>query len=166
MASGTDWLARYRAGQRDSVWHELRQLGSRVREPGLIADARAVCDEMAVRARHNVEVLVERLTRQGFQFRTNDYDQSPVTPFFPASARADDHAAWLESFFGPVPLTLQSWVRLVGDVWLVGTHPEWPESASADPLVIESKLGSNAETKSPLPNSRCPSRPTGFTKTM
>jgi hypothetical protein len=25
----------------------------------------------------------------------------------------------------------------VGDVWLVGTHPDWPESAAADPLVIE-----------------------------
>jgi hypothetical protein len=36
-----------------------------------------------------------------------------------------------------VPLTLLSWVRLVGDVWLVGTHPEWPASASADPLVIQ-----------------------------
>jgi hypothetical protein len=36
-----------------------------------------------------------------------------------------------------VPLTLLSWVRLVGDVWLVGTHPGWPTSASADPLVIQ-----------------------------
>jgi hypothetical protein len=34
-------------------------------------------------------------------------------------------------------MTLLSWIRLVGDVWLVGTHPEWPESSSADPLVIE-----------------------------
>lgn len=32
---------------------------------------------------------------------------------------------------------LLSWVRLVGDVWLVGTHPQWATSASADPLVIE-----------------------------
>lgn len=34
-------------------------------------------------------------------------------------------------------MTLLSWVRLVGDVWLVGTHPQWTNSASADPLVIE-----------------------------
>ncbi|GAA2647231.1 hypothetical protein [Paractinoplanes durhamensis] len=34
-------------------------------------------------------------------------------------------------------MTLLSWVRIVGDVWLVGTHPQWPTSASADPLVIE-----------------------------
>ena len=35
------WLERYRAGDRDQVWHELRQLGDRVRDPGLIEDASA-----------------------------------------------------------------------------------------------------------------------------
>jgi hypothetical protein len=34
-------------------------------------------------------------------------------------------------------MTVLSWLRIVGDVWLVGTHPQWPESASGDPLVIE-----------------------------
>ena len=34
-------------------------------------------------------------------------------------------------------MTLLSWVRIVGDVWLVGTHPQWSSSASTDPLVIE-----------------------------
>ncbi len=100
MEMNRDWLARYRVGQREQVWHELRQLGAAVREPEIRAEAQLVCDEMAVRARHNIEVIVERLTQE-------------------------------------VPLTLLSWVRLVGDVWLVGTHPEWPTSASADPLVIQ-----------------------------
>ena len=36
-------------------------------------------------------------------------------------------------------MTLLSWVRLAGDVWLVGTHPQWAESASADPPVIEAE---------------------------
>jgi hypothetical protein len=34
-------------------------------------------------------------------------------------------------------MVVSSWVRIVGDVWLVGTHPSWPESSEADPLVIE-----------------------------
>jgi hypothetical protein len=34
-------------------------------------------------------------------------------------------------------MTLLSWVRIVGDVWLAGTHPQWLTSAAADPLVIE-----------------------------
>lgn len=50
MASPPDWLDRYRAGQRDRVWHELRQLGGAVREPGLRKEALLVCGEMARRA--------------------------------------------------------------------------------------------------------------------
>jgi hypothetical protein len=34
-------------------------------------------------------------------------------------------------------MAVLSWIRIVGDVWLVGTHPQWPESADANPLVIE-----------------------------
>ena len=96
-----------------------------------------VCDEMARRARHNVEVIIGRLSSAGYRFHSNDYAQNPVTPHVPPTAGAAAHADWLADRFGPVPMTLLSWVRLVGDVWLVGTHPQWAQSASADPLVIE-----------------------------
>jgi hypothetical protein len=139
MVPPPDWLDRYLAGQRDQVWHELRQLGSAVREPGLREQAQLVCDEMARRARHNVEVIIERLTGAGYRFHTNNDAQDPVTPHVPPSAAAAAHADWLADRFGPVSMTLLSWIRLVGDVWLVGTHPQWPESASADPLVIEAE---------------------------
>jgi hypothetical protein len=33
--------------------------------------------------RHNMEVIVERLTQHGFRFRTNDDEQTPVTPHIP-----------------------------------------------------------------------------------
>ena len=40
-------------------------------------------------------------------------------------------------------MTIRSWLLIVGDVWLVGTHPRWPESARGDnPLVVE--LGGSA----------------------
>jgi hypothetical protein len=35
MVSPANWLDRYRGGQRDHIWHERRQLGSAVREPGV-----------------------------------------------------------------------------------------------------------------------------------
>lgn len=130
----TDWLTRYRNGQRDQVWHELGLLGG---ESGRIDEARAVCDEMAHRARQNVEAIVERLTEDGFRFHDNNDAQTPATPHTPPTDDAAAHIAWLEQRIGSVPLTLSSWVRIVGDVWLVGTHPEWPTSAGADPLVIE-----------------------------
>lgn len=70
MASPPNWLDRYRAGQRDRVWHELRQLGAAVREPGLREEAVLVCDEMARRARQNIEVIIERLSSAGFESLT------------------------------------------------------------------------------------------------
>jgi hypothetical protein len=58
--------------------------------------------------------------------------------FVPATADAPALVEWLDRRpFGPVPLALSSWIRLVGDVWLVGTHPEWPGADAADPLVLQ-----------------------------
>ncbi|QIG44291.1 hypothetical protein G5V58_17260 [Nocardioides anomalus] len=131
-----DWLERYRAGDRDRVWHELRQCGARLEETEQ-AVAAAVCDEMARRARSNVETVVARLRSEGYRFHTNDDEREPVEPFRPASEEAPALLGWLEERFGPVPLTVASWLRLVGDVWFVGTHPTWPDAAAADPLVVE-----------------------------
>ena len=88
-------------------------------------------------ARRNVELLVERLMEQGYLFHSNDDSQTPATPYCRPSSRSQELADWLQGRFDAVPMTLLSWVRLVGDLWLVGTHPQWPESSSADPLVIE-----------------------------
>lgn len=114
----------------------MRQLGASAASD-LLVEAGAVCDEMARRARRNVELIIERLAEQGYRFHTNDDAQTAVVPHLPPGRVAAVVAEWLETHFAAVPLTLLSWLRIVGDVWLVGTHPQWPESASADPLVLE-----------------------------
>jgi hypothetical protein len=131
------WLERYRGGEREQVWHELRQVGEQVREPGVRDEAQSVCDEMARRARQNVDVIVGRLREQGYRFHMNDVGQQPVEPIREPGADAPELARWLEERFGDLPMVVSSWLRLVGDVWLVGTHPVWWQSAAADPLVIE-----------------------------
>ena len=133
----TNWLKRYRSGEREQVWWELRQLGAAVRAPEVVSEALAVCDEMAVRARSNVETIIDRLTAQGFSFHSNDEERSPVVPFRSPSSTVPKTISVLEENLGPIPMVASSWLRLVGDVWLVGTHPEWPESDQADSLVIE-----------------------------
>lgn len=112
---------------------------ARWRDPGVpwAEEAQLVCDEMARRARHNIELIVERLSDDGYRFHTNDDDQTPVRPHTPPTPDASAHVDWLEQRFGMVPMTLSSWIRIVGDVWLVGTHPRWATSAAADPLMIE-----------------------------
>ena len=83
MTGSPDWLSRYRDGRRAQVWQELRQLGGAVHERGLAGQAQEVCDEMARRARWNVEVIVGRLTGQKYRFHSNDDGQTPEAPYFP-----------------------------------------------------------------------------------
>lgn len=80
---------------RERVWHELRQLGDHVREPELARQAQAVCDEMALRARHNIEVIVDRLTAQGYRFHGNDDQQTPIAPIRTPTTGAAPLADWL-----------------------------------------------------------------------
>ena len=100
-------------------------------------EAQLVCDEMARRARQNIEVIVERLAECGIPLPHQRQRAGSGDPLHPADAAAAELAAWLEERFASVPMTLLSWLRLVGDVWLVGTHPHWAASAAADPLVIQ-----------------------------
>ncbi len=137
MTTHLDWVTRYSAGQESRVWQEMRQLGARVREPAFAPEAQAVCDEMARRARDNIETLVARLREQGYRFHQNDDEQTPTEPYAPPGPKAEELLHWLEQRLGPLPMALSSWIRIVGDVWLVGTHPEWSSSAAADPLVLE-----------------------------
>ena len=67
VTTAAGWLARYVDGEQEQVWHELRQLGARVREPAFAEGAQAVCDEMARRARSNIEVIIARLYDQGYR---------------------------------------------------------------------------------------------------
>ncbi|MBL0886358.1 hypothetical protein [Myceligenerans indicum] len=133
----TSYSARYERGEHDEVWSELRELGSAALRAPIREDAEAVARAMALRARHNIELLVERLTGAGYDFHSNNDDRSVRPAHTPPTAEAAGLVDWLEEQAGPVPLTVAAWIREVGDVWLVGDHPQWPTSELADPLVVE-----------------------------
>ncbi|WP_051433270.1 hypothetical protein [Promicromonospora kroppenstedtii] len=133
----TSYFARYQAGEHDDVWRDLRALGQAAFDGPHREDARAVAREMGVRARRNVETIVDRLQADGFVAERNDDEATPRPAHFPPSDGAADLADWLEETFAPFPMTVSAWIREVGDVWLVGAHPRWPQSVLADPLVVE-----------------------------
>lgn len=64
----SSFLERYERGECEQVWDELLALGAGVCEEPLYADALAVARETMRRARHNIEVLIPRLVRVGYQF--------------------------------------------------------------------------------------------------
>jgi hypothetical protein len=47
----------------------MRELGHRVRDRALVAEAQAECDGMARRARQYIDAIVGRLTAPRYQFR-------------------------------------------------------------------------------------------------
>ena len=63
-------LERYRAGDRIAVWDDLVAMGDKVRHKRCHGDAVAVAEETMCRARHNVELLIQRLDRMGYRFVT------------------------------------------------------------------------------------------------
>lgn len=63
------FLERYQAGDYVAVWDDLVALGEGVRSEPYYADALAVAAETMRRARHNVELLIQRLDAKGYRFR-------------------------------------------------------------------------------------------------
>jgi len=64
------FLERYQAGDRIAVWDDLVALGDEVRHKRYHTDAVAVAAETMRRARHNVELLIQRLDGMGYRFVT------------------------------------------------------------------------------------------------
>jgi hypothetical protein len=68
------FLERYQAGDCKAVWKDLIALGEGVRSELYYADAAAVAAETMRRARHNVELLIQRLAEAGYRFVPPEHD--------------------------------------------------------------------------------------------
>jgi hypothetical protein len=112
------FLERYRQGECEQVWAELLGLGGKVREQPLYADALSVAHETMSRARANIEMLVPRLNKLGYQFA------HPEQVFVPADEDFRQRVAQVESRGGPLPLSLRVWCDVAGEVNFMGSHPK------------------------------------------
>lgn len=118
-ALAVNWLERYLAGEHEVVWDEMTNIGHELADRK--ADhqmARAVAAETMQRARRNVERLIEMLPTIGYQFTEAEL-------LVPPSPHVIGELATLEARIGAMPLSLRAWYEEVGEVVLVGTHPDW-----------------------------------------
>jgi hypothetical protein len=81
MTERRSYLERYLAGEHEQVWAELQALGAAVREEPLSSDALAVARETMRRVRENLELLIPRLVKVGYQFGYG-WGQPPVNEPF------------------------------------------------------------------------------------
>jgi hypothetical protein len=122
-------LDRYRAGDHRGVWTDLVALGADVCSPPHAADALAVTQETMRRVKANVRTIVQRLDAMGYVFA------SKATP----SASPANQIRAFEKQHGLLPLSLRAFYEIVGEVNLIGTHPDIdPEgnTIATDPLVV------------------------------
>jgi hypothetical protein len=68
MIASRTYLERYLAGEYEQVWAELEALDAAVRDEPLYSDALAVARETMRRVRENLETLIPRLVKSGYQF--------------------------------------------------------------------------------------------------
>jgi hypothetical protein len=133
------WLKRYIAGEREAVWTEMQKAGPIPRSTPLEDDVRAVVQETMSRVRRNVDLLISRLHSSGYQFVDPATEGCPPrTPLIRPDEDSPAFAEWLEALVGPLPASIIGWIVHVGDVNLVGNHPDWPaRDLQTDALVVE-----------------------------
>lgn len=133
------FLSRYLDGEYERVWAELLALGPAVREGPLAADAYAVARETMRRAGENVGRIVARLEHIGYEFEVAPLGAwiPNARVYVPPSPSAEGWLSDLEATAGRLPLSLRAWFEVVGEVNLMGRHPDWDERAYPDPLVVE-----------------------------
>jgi hypothetical protein len=130
---------RYQAGDYINVWNEIRALGADVRSSTYREDVTRVVTETANRIRHNVDLLVERLQNDGYQFAWpgNEHYETDRSRWLP-NDESPVLVDFLNKLCGPIPLIIEAWIKQVGDVNLAGNHPEWPgQDMLTDALVVE-----------------------------
>lgn len=146
-ADPSSWIGRYVAGDCQAVWAEVHgtdpgndfsQMGDQVR---------AVVRETLRRVRFNVEQIIRCLRAAGYEFvDPTPNGPWPRDPFVPPGQDSPAFANWLQELVGPVPLIIDAWIRTVGDINLVGNHPEWHEcDLMTDALVVELELRGYAD---------------------
>lgn len=133
------FLERYQNGQHEQVWRDMLNLAGRVTQDEYRADVSAVISETMRRARHNIEIIVPRLKEIGYHFGALKDDPvywAAYEAYTPPSENTEAILRKLEARIGPLPLAFREWHLQVGQVSLLGYHPDWPEPYEVDPLYI------------------------------
>ena len=111
-------VSRYQNGEHETVWRDLVSLGAAVREPRYADPANTVARETMRRARHNVKLLLRRLRELAYEFYQEDSE-----PYRPPTREEEDALAQAEQGELWIPLSVATWIREVGWVDFVGSHP-------------------------------------------
>jgi hypothetical protein len=134
---------RYRAGDLEAVTAELSALGA-LTDADFRADAVAVADQVMTTANRNLEQIERRLQGLGYCFAAaNSGVRRPPGPELVAGLTAIAATA-------SIPITLDRWFRIVGEVDLSGDHPRLSSLASAHGWISRLRSAADPIVSDPL----------------
>ena len=130
------YLSRYQQGEYQQVWQDLYMLSTGVYQADVYADAWAVAIETMKRVRHNIEILIPRLEKLGYEFGYEwlkeewpDVDEEwiAIQPalYAPPPANITEQIQHFEALAGPLPLSIKAFYSEVGEVNFFGRHISW-----------------------------------------
>ncbi|MEP7120069.1 MAG: hypothetical protein ABJE95_04125 [Byssovorax sp.] len=134
------WIERYKKGEHEAVWSEIRALGASARDKAALGEIEKVTAEMMARVKKNLDRIVATLRKHGYAFQVPL--KEALAPPGPKTAKA---IADLEkSLEGPLPLALRAFYEVVGAVNLTENPDAVYRSDEApfirfgrlDPLVV------------------------------
>lgn len=132
------YLSRYQQGECQQIWQELYALGTNVHRAEVYPDAWAVAIETMKHVRHNVEILIPRLEKLGYQFgyewleeERPDIDEEwiAIQParYAPPPPNIAERIQHFEELAGPLPLSIRAFYSEVGEVNFFGRHLSWEQ---------------------------------------
>jgi hypothetical protein len=129
------YVSRYQRGEGAAVWSDLVALGTRVRLPEYVEEARAVARETMWRVRHNLEEIHRRLNDIGYEFA------HPHQALLPPAENAVMLLDSIEERIGPMPLSLRAFYEVVGAVNFTQSaqqlyHTSWRGQPSPPELTL------------------------------
>ncbi|MBW4474391.1 MAG: hypothetical protein KME45_29050 [Stenomitos rutilans HA7619-LM2] len=132
------FFSRYLAGDHNNVWRELQALGEIVDQP-LKADALAVARETMRRVKINLEIIMHRLKRLGFEF------PDPDKVFVVAQSHSLKVLDAFEQQWGVLPFSVRAWYECIHSVNLFASKPISKDLIqSLDPALIAASFSSCA----------------------
>ena len=109
--SSQGFFERYKAGECERIWLELRNLGE-IREQPVKDEALAVAREIMKRVRYNFNVIANNLIKLGFEF------EEPEKVVVPAKSNASEYLDDFEQQWGILPLSVRAWYEVIHSIKL------------------------------------------------
>jgi len=102
-------------------WSCLVSQSFRLHEPGFRAEVFQFASRIMGRAKVLLEEIIDNLLTEGYRFvEPNKVHQAPDSDLWDWIREYEEGGIYL-------PVSLQAWLAVVGNVDLRGTHPSWPK---------------------------------------